>query len=219
MRMPRRPSPATIIAIVALVLAGSGWAVAASSPRGTITACVKKRGGQLRIADAGKKCAKSERKLSWAQIGPTGPQGPQGAAGGAGGAGPAGAAGSDASVGDGSVTTVKIADGAVTRAKLAAAARTPDVVMRLGSMRDATGTAGIGEIVHCQAGEVAINAGTRFQPANWGAPFLLPTVGSAVLPPAGSTPDGFNVSSGGPAIATNDPNGTSWQGWITCAKP
>jgi hypothetical protein len=221
MRLLRRPSPATVIAVVALVLAGSGWAVAASSP-GTITACAKKRGGQLRLVTGKKKCAKSERKVSWAQAGPAGVAGPAGSPGVAGGIGPTGPAGrdgSDATVGDGSVTTAKLADGAVTRAKLATAARTPDVVIRRTPVRDVTNSSGAGENVHCQAGEVAISAGVIIEPGNWGAPITVPLVGNAFFPPEGSTPDGFSVSSGGPTVAPSDPNGTSWQAWILCAKP
>src|ERR1700694_406946 len=77
------------VAAVAAVLAGGGWAIAASSS-GVIAACSGKKGGALRIAN---KCKKSGRSVPWSQHGPRGPQGPAGATGAPGPTGPAGAAG------------------------------------------------------------------------------------------------------------------------------
>jgi hypothetical protein len=79
-----------LVAVAAgALLAGGGWAIAASSS-GVIRACSGKKGGALRIAT---KCKKSERSVSWNQQGLRGLQGPVGATGAQGPAGSAGAAG------------------------------------------------------------------------------------------------------------------------------
>lgn len=53
------------------------------SSTGVITSCVKKKGGQVRFVNAqnGKKCKKSERKVTFSQTGPQGQQGQQGTQG------------------------------------------------------------------------------------------------------------------------------------------
>ena len=84
----RRPSPAMVVATVALVAAATGFA-AASIPdsKGTITACYSKKTGALRVIDEAQKCKSSERRLTFAskgvpgsngEPGGTGAQGPQG---------------------------------------------------------------------------------------------------------------------------------------------
>ena len=86
-------------AAVAMV-AGIGSA-AVPAPAGTITACVKTKGGDddggskgsIRIVGSASDCKKNEQALSWNQQGPAGAAGPTGAAGVAGPAGPAGAKG------------------------------------------------------------------------------------------------------------------------------
>jgi hypothetical protein len=87
-------SPALAFALLALVAASSGLAVAATSSSGpVIRACAKKKGGALRLAS---KCRRSERAVSWSQAGPRGLQGLRGltgAAGAAGATGPQGGAG------------------------------------------------------------------------------------------------------------------------------
>jgi hypothetical protein len=61
----KRPSPSMIVAIAALVLAAGGFAVAAIPSRdGTIHACYKTKGGDLRIVK-GATCKQGERALSW----------------------------------------------------------------------------------------------------------------------------------------------------------
>lgn len=54
-----------------------------NSSTGVITSCVKKQGGQVRFVDAqaGKKCKKSERKVTFNQTGQAGAPGPQGSKG------------------------------------------------------------------------------------------------------------------------------------------
>src|SRR4051794_16460270 len=66
MRVPRL-SPATLIAIAALILAAGGLAVAAiPGSDGSIHACYKKQGGDLRVVK-GTKCKDGERPLAWSQ--------------------------------------------------------------------------------------------------------------------------------------------------------
>jgi hypothetical protein len=89
-----RSAPAIALAIIALVVAAGGAAVAASHGSGSITACVHKTGGGLYRA---KHCAKRDTKLTWSAAGPVGvagPQGPAGAKGDAGAQGPKGDPGS-----------------------------------------------------------------------------------------------------------------------------
>src|SRR3954452_22837794 len=62
----KRPSPAMVVSIVALVLAAGGFAVAAMpSPDGTIHGCYKKDGGALRVVKGAGGCKTGERALSW----------------------------------------------------------------------------------------------------------------------------------------------------------
>jgi hypothetical protein len=75
----RRPSPATVIAIVALVVATTGVAIGSFAPKnGKITACYSKKSGALRLVDAKKKCRKGEQRIAWNQKGRRGPRGPVG---------------------------------------------------------------------------------------------------------------------------------------------
>jgi hypothetical protein len=74
-----RPSPALIVAVIALVAATGGWALAAIPARdGTVTACYAKSGGALRVVDAKKKCTKTEKRLTFNQKGQDGRDGVNG---------------------------------------------------------------------------------------------------------------------------------------------
>jgi hypothetical protein len=80
----RRPSPATVLALLALLLAMGGFAMAASAPTGNrvIHACVKTRGrekGILRLV-TGAHCHKHEKAIAFNQRGPAGPPGQAGSA-------------------------------------------------------------------------------------------------------------------------------------------
>ena len=90
-RLRQHMTFANVGVIVALVLAGSGFAVAAiPGPGGVIKGCFNKRTGALRVLDAKKRCTRSEKAIAWNQ------QGKPGVSGGAGATGPAGQPGSDA---------------------------------------------------------------------------------------------------------------------------
>jgi hypothetical protein len=80
----------------ALLLAASGTALAAiPALGGTITACYRTDGGQLRVinAEAGQTCRRGEKTLTWGQAGPKGDKGDPGAPGAPGAQGPQGAVG------------------------------------------------------------------------------------------------------------------------------
>jgi predicted ribosomally synthesized peptide with SipW-like signal peptide len=84
------------VALIALSVALGGTSYAALHDAGntsnTVRACVKKRGGAVRVIKAGAKCKRGERRLAWNRAGVPGPAGAPGATG------PQGAAGSDAAV-------------------------------------------------------------------------------------------------------------------------
>jgi len=66
-KVPRRPSPAMVVALLALLVAASGAAFAAiPSSNGTITTCYAQN-GSLRVIDteAGQTCRSTETQLSW----------------------------------------------------------------------------------------------------------------------------------------------------------
>lgn len=69
------PSPAMVVALVALVIAASGGAYAAVSSSKTISACVHRHGGGLYTAH---KCARHDQRLTWDVTGPQGAPGPAG---------------------------------------------------------------------------------------------------------------------------------------------
>lgn len=63
-RLPK-PSPAMAVALLALVIAASGAAVAAIPSNGTINGCYSTKTGALRVIDSGQSCSKGETPLSW----------------------------------------------------------------------------------------------------------------------------------------------------------
>ena len=88
-----RPSPAMVVALIALLVALAGVAVASiPGPGGVIKACYSKSTGSLRALDSNKSCSrKHERTLSWNQRGPQGLRGLQGTQGDRGSSGAPGA--------------------------------------------------------------------------------------------------------------------------------
>jgi hypothetical protein len=98
MRRARKPSPALIVAVIALVAAVGGLAVAAVPDRqGRITSCYAKKSGKLRVLVRGTACRRTETRLRWNQTGPPGATGAVGATGATGATGQTGATGSSAS--------------------------------------------------------------------------------------------------------------------------
>ncbi|HEY7276009.1 MAG TPA: hypothetical protein VH594_08590 [Trebonia sp.] len=98
-----RPSPAMIVAVVAVVLGlgGVAWASIPDSS-GVIHGCYQKEHGQLRVIDTDKQhqsCNHSEIAVSWSQTGPQGATGPQGPAGPTGPQGPKGDTGATGATG------------------------------------------------------------------------------------------------------------------------
>jgi hypothetical protein len=107
--------PLTVGHGVMLLLAAGVFAVAATSiasipgPDGTIKSCIKKRSpkkGAVRVISHNKRCARSERTLTWSQ---TGPQGTPGAPGTPGTAGPQGTRGPAGSSDTGAQILAKLA--------------------------------------------------------------------------------------------------------------
>jgi type VI protein secretion system component Hcp len=86
----RRYTPTLVLGIIAVVVAGGGWAIAADDD--VITACVDKH-GDVRIVRQPSMCKNNERVVRIDRTGPQGPTGPKGDRGPAGPAGPAGAVG------------------------------------------------------------------------------------------------------------------------------
>lgn len=79
--MRKRPSPAMVVAVLALAMATTGAAIAAVGSGGVIHACYEPGGGALRPVDDPTTCSGQDRVLSWNQQGvpgPAGPAGPQG---------------------------------------------------------------------------------------------------------------------------------------------
>ena len=89
-----RPSPAIVVAVIALLVALGGMAAASIPGKGgVITACYLKTGGSLRVLDTSRpgasgRCHQGERTLTWNQLGRQGIQGKQGKKGNTGPPGP-----------------------------------------------------------------------------------------------------------------------------------
>ncbi len=90
----KRPGWLTVAvaALVSAVLAGGGVAVASHDDPDTLHACVRDRGGFMRLVEEPADCRRRETSVSWGVAGPTGPQGELGPAGPQGEPGPAGVA-------------------------------------------------------------------------------------------------------------------------------
>ncbi len=82
-RITRHVSYANVAATLALVLAMSGGAVAATggfSSGGTLRACANEE-GRLKLLKSGQHCKRGTKSVSWNQTGPAGAKGAPGAAG------------------------------------------------------------------------------------------------------------------------------------------
>jgi hypothetical protein len=95
MRRLRKPSPALVVSLIALLAALGGLAIAAvPDSRGRIAACYAKKSGRLHLLVKGSKCRRGEVMIRWNQRGPTGAQGAPGTPGAPGSAGEPGQPGS-----------------------------------------------------------------------------------------------------------------------------
>src|SRR6266508_2718052 len=97
LNLTRRGSIATLVLVALLATVGVGYAAIPSSD-GVIHACYNASSnpsGSLRVidAEAGVKCGKNEKPLTFNQTGPQGPAGPAGQTGPQGPAGPTGSQG------------------------------------------------------------------------------------------------------------------------------
>jgi hypothetical protein len=94
LRQPLTFGHALVVLVVAAVIGGGAFAIAAiPSADGTITGCVKQKGkgkGTVRVIDASKRCPRKHLRLTWNQEGPPGPAGAAGQNGAAGPTGPQG---------------------------------------------------------------------------------------------------------------------------------
>jgi hypothetical protein len=82
-RIKRHLSYANVAATLALVIAMSGGALAATggfTSGGKLQACTSSN-GTLKLLQPGKKCKKGQKALAWNQTGPAGPKGATGATG------------------------------------------------------------------------------------------------------------------------------------------
>ena len=79
--MGRLSKYASVLGVVALVIAAGGAYAVASSRGGAITVCVSHNGGALYRSS---RCAAQDTRLSWNRQGPAGPRGPKGPPGPAG---------------------------------------------------------------------------------------------------------------------------------------
>lgn len=86
--------PVVLVALLVLGVASVG-SLAAVSASSTISTCVKKKGGSIRIVSARARCRRGEKALSWNAIGPAGPRGLRGFTGAKGPTGATGSAGSN----------------------------------------------------------------------------------------------------------------------------
>lgn len=113
-----RRSPATAVAVGALVMAMGGLAAAQAIPdaHGVIHACANKRSGAMRVVAKANACRKSERALAFDQKGRTGapglqgPKGDTGAQGPKGDTGPAGPSGAAPAAHQDVVGTARLTD-------------------------------------------------------------------------------------------------------------
>jgi hypothetical protein len=186
-----RATPAVIAAIVTLLVAGGGYAIAGG--RGTIEACVHKGTHVLYTG----KCKKGDKKLSWSKFGPRGPKGATGPAGSAGATGPQGPAGPAGATGPQGPAGPAGATGPQGPAGPAGAtgAQGPPGTFGTITVKTTLGTVPAanqaGDIVDCASGEVAIGGGASFGPDNGTGEGNVWLESSRPDPVSGSTPTGW----------------------------
>ena len=100
-----RGTAAAFVGVLALVVAGGGYALASGGGTTRINGCVHHHGGGIYIA---KTCATGDRRISWSKVGPQGRQGPRGKTGPTGRQGPGATSINFTTTGSGSPTPVTI---------------------------------------------------------------------------------------------------------------
>jgi hypothetical protein len=187
-----RPSPALVLAMVAVVIAMRGVAIGSvPDSSGKISACYGKN-GTLRIVDTSKKgkCARGEHRISWNQKGAVGIPGPRGATGAAGAAGTPGSPGAPGG----------------THAVIRYQEFTSDMSGFSGHVR-----------VTCNAGERALGGGigwTNSPGASDTISYSGPDDGAGLYPDQGSTPVGWAGE-----IKTSDLEGKTGRVYAVCVSP
>jgi hypothetical protein len=188
---PFAPSAVVLAAVVVLVLAVGGLAVAAvSSSPAQIKACASKKTGALRVIAKGK-CTKSEKAVAWQKQGVAGP------AGAAGAAGPAGA----------TRVTVRTAQLAINHTSC------NQFIPGGPYSCFGSGTA----TASCEPGERATGGGYS-KPAD--VTVAVPSMQESAPTPTSGTPTGWTVTVAGPtAVASGSPPPTEMSVRVICAAP
>jgi hypothetical protein len=212
-----RSAPATVLGMIAVILAaGSGAYAATTSGGGTISACVRHDGGTLYRAH---NCARHDQKLSWNASGPqgatgvTGTPGPRGATGITGTPGAQGVQGLTGGIG---LTGTHGTNG--TNGTNGAT----NVVVRTASASVGAGPGQLGDAqAKCNPGERATGGGEFVSP-NSGSPdetirFSAPSLQSSqfVQPAnAGEVPDAWAVE-----VLNNASASRTLNAYVVCASP
>lgn len=206
-RVLARLTYANVGATVALVLAVSGFAVAAT-PQATrvIHGCYLKADGSLRIVKAGRKCRRTETAISWNQrglrglrgiAGARGLQGPQGSAGAAGAQGTQGPKGDQ---GDPGPFPATLPSGKTLRGAYAV-----------------SGTAAVGEVVRDAPSFIfplAASPISHFIVEGTAPPPECPGTALSPQAQAGHLCVYEHVRVGSPSIVIDDPGGSVTTGFI-----
>ena len=207
----RRPSPATVISLVALFVAlgGTSYAAVALVPNNSVGSA-QVINGSLQKKDLSTKAVAALK----GNRGPAGAQGAQGSAGAAGPAGAAGATGATGPVGASGVTGPKGTTGATGAAGAAGAtnviARTASVSVPAGGVAPVTAV--------CNAGEVATGGGAALIGFFSSGPATIvrsyPSLGASEAGAGDATPTSWTTRlynpTGGALTA---------DGYVVCASP
>lgn len=174
-----RGTPAVIAAILMLLVAGGGYAIARGGD--TIMACAHKGNHVLYTG----KCKNGDKKLSWNKVGPQGPRGATGAAGPAGPTGPQGPTGATGATGP-----------AGARGPAGAAGpQGPAGTFGTITVRSVSGAVGPGVqaagIARCNSGEIAIGGGASFGPSDGTGVGNVSLESSRPDPATGTSPTGW----------------------------
>jgi hypothetical protein len=203
-RVLARLTYANVGATVALVLAVGGFAVAAT-PQQTrvIHGCYLKKDGSLRIVTAGKKCRRTETRISWNRqglrgiAGARGSQGPQGIAG---AAGPQGTQGAKGDQGEPGPFPATLPSGKTLRGAYAV-----------------SGNAAVGEVVRDAPSFIfplSASPSSHFIVSGTPPPPECPGTAASPQAQAGHLCVYEHVRQGAPSIVIDDPGGNVTTGFI-----